>query len=127
MYTVAILTLAFLGIVALEQLPGVMTPTADPGELLMYGLFKISLLDDITHGISGLAGLVALLGGYRWQVRYLLLVGGYYALDALFFVVNGALTGQSAVDNVLLNLPHVLIAVLVAFALRSSIRAIELR
>ena len=93
----------------------------------MFGLFKISLLDDITHGISGLLGVAALLGGYKWRVKYLMLVGGYYALDATFFVVNGFFTGQNVIDNFLLNGPHIGITVLVIFALCHSVKRIELK
>lgn len=120
------LTALFIGIVLLERFPGVLTPTGEPYESFMFGLFKISLLDDITHGISGLLGLIALIKGYRWTVKFLMLVGGYYALDALFFVVNGFATGQGFIDNLMLNGPHIGITVLVAYALMKSVRRIEL-
>ncbi len=120
------LTALFIGIVLIERLPGVLTPTGEPFESLMFGLFKISLLDDITHGISGLLGLIALFKGYRWTVRFLILIGGYYALDATFFIVNGFATGQGLVDNLMLNGPHIGITVLVAYALMKSVRRIEL-
>ena len=55
-----------------------------------------------------------------------MLVGGYYALDALFFVVNGFATGQGLSDNLMLNGPHIGITVLVAYALMKSVRRIEL-
>ncbi|MCI0663881.1 MAG: DUF4383 domain-containing protein [Acidobacteria bacterium] len=100
--------------------------TDAPYEWLMFGLFKISLLDDITHGISGLLGVIALFRGYRWTVKYLMLIGGYYALDALFFVVNGFVTGQGIVENFMLNGPHIAITALVAYALLKSIKHIEL-
>lgn len=126
-YVTIFLTALFIGIVLLEQMPGVMTPTDDPHEAFMFGLFKISLLDDITHGISGILGLGALFLGYRMRVFYLMLIGGYYALDALFFVVNGFFTGQSLVENILLNGPHIGITVLVAYALWASLQSIELK
>ncbi len=97
-----------------------------PHEWLMFETFKISLLDDITHGISGLLGLIALVLGYKWTVKFLMLVGGYYALDALFFVVNGFATGQGFIDNMLLNGPHIGIAVVVFYALHTSVKNIEL-
>jgi hypothetical protein len=120
------LTALFIGIVLIERLPGVMVPTNEPFESLMFGLFKISLLDDITHGISGLLGLGALILGYRWTVKFLMVAGGYYALDALFFVVNGFATGQSIIDNLMLNGPHIGITILVAYALSKSVKRIEL-
>jgi hypothetical protein len=125
-YIALFLTALFAGIVLIERLPGVLTPTAVPFEWLMFGLFKISLVDDITHGISGIFGIIALLKGYRWTVKYLMLIGGYYSLDALFFIVNGFFTSQPIIDNFLLNGPHIGITVLVAYALFKSIKHVEL-
>lgn len=125
-YVAIFLTALFIGIVLIERLPGVLTLTSVPNEWLMFGTFKISLVDDITHGISGLLGAIALLKGYRWTVKYLILIGGYYSLDALFYIVNGFMTGQGIVDNFLLNGPHIGITVLVAYALMKSIKHIEL-
>lgn len=125
-YVAGFLTVLFIGIVCLERFPGVLTVTTVPHEWLMFGTFKISLVDDITHGISGVLGIIALLKGYRWTVYYLMLIGGYYFLDALFFVVNGFMTGQGVIDNLLLNGPHIGIAVLVGYALMKSIKHIEL-
>jgi hypothetical protein len=125
-YVTWFLTLLFIGIVLLERVPGVMTATSDPYESLMFGLFKISLLDDITHGISGIIGVVAIWKGYRTSVYFLMCIGGYYALDALFFLVNGLLTKQSLVENISLNIPHIGITVLVIYALRKSLKSVEL-
>ena len=121
-----LLSTVFLGIVLIERLPGVLVPTDDPHEWLMFGLFQISLLDDITHGISGVLGFIALAKGYRATVYYLMLIGGYYALDALFFIAYGVAAAKPLIENVLLNLPHVLIAVLVFLALRRSVDAVAL-
>ncbi len=126
-YVGLFLTTLFIGIVLIERFPGVLTDTTVPYEWLMFGLFKISLLDDITHGISGFFGIMALLGGYRWTIKYLMLIGGYYSLDALFSLVNGVFTGQTFIENFMLNAPHVGITVLVAFALYTSVKNIELR
>ncbi len=102
-------------------------PTSEQYESLMFGLFKISLLDDITHGLSGVLGLLALFAGYRYVVYYLMLVGGYYALDATFFILNGIFTNQPIVENLSLNIPHIGITVLVIYALRNSLKKIELK
>lgn len=120
------LTALFIGIVLIERIPGVLVDTDVPYEWLMFGLFKIALLDDITHGLSGLAGIVALLSGYRWTVKYLMVIGGYYSLDALFYITNGFFTSQGVIDNFLLNGPHILITVLVIIALSKSVHHIEL-
>jgi hypothetical protein len=53
-YIVLFLTVLFIGIVTIERLPGVLVTTDIVNEWLMFGTFKISLLDDITHGLSGL-------------------------------------------------------------------------
>jgi hypothetical protein len=126
-YVTVVLTIAFVGIVLLEQVPGVMTATVNQYESLMFNLFEISLLDDITHGVSGLLGLFAIWGGYRMMVKYLILVGGYYTLDALFFVINGFATGQSLTNNFLLNGPHIAISIAVYIALKASIIRLELK
>ncbi|MEK7641361.1 MAG: DUF4383 domain-containing protein [Patescibacteria group bacterium] len=125
-YITLFLAISFVGIVLLEQVPGVMTPTDEPHVSLMFGLFEISLLDDITHLLSGLLGFLALSLGYKVTVKYLMLVGGYYTLDALFFVINGFMTSQPIIDNLSLNVPHIIIAALVAIALKKSVRNIEL-
>lgn len=126
-WATAILAVLFGGIVLLEQVPGVMTPTADPHESLFFGLFEISLLDDITHGLSGLLALLALFLGYHARVGYLALVGGYYALDATFYLLYGFAAGQPLMDNVLLNGPHVAITILVGYALWSSVERVVLK
>ena len=126
-YIATFLTVLFIGIVSIERIPGVLVATDTAYEWLMFGLFKISLLDDITHGVSCILGVIALCNGYKWRVKYLMFVGGYYALDALFFVINGFFTGQNIVDNFLLNGPHIGIAVLVIFALYHSVKKIELK
>ena len=125
-YLALFLAVGFLGIVILERFPGVMTPTDIEHTELMFNLFHISLLDDITHFLSGLLGFIAVFAGYKWTVKYLMLIGGYYTLDALFFVVNGFATGQPVVENLMLNLPHIIIVAIVAYALSKSVKNIEL-
>ncbi|MEI6345938.1 MAG: DUF4383 domain-containing protein [bacterium] len=125
-YIAIFLVVGFFGIVLIERFPGVMVPTSEEHVSLMFGLFKISLLDDITHALSGILGLIAVCLGCKWTVKYLMLVGGYYTLDATFFIVNGFMTGQPIVENISLNLPHVIIAGLVYFALIKSVKNIEL-
>lgn len=129
-YIVLFLSVLFVGIVVIEQLPGVMVPLLSSGgelDYLMFGLFKISILDDITHLVSGLVGFYALYRGHPMRVKYLMLFGGYYTLDALFYIVNGFATGQSIVDNFLLNAPHVGISILAGIAIAFSVKKIELK
>ena len=128
-YVILFLSILFVGIVLIEQVPGVMVPVAGSEglEYLMFGLFKISLLDDITHLVSGLVGFYVLFRGYPIRVKYLMLFGGYYTLDAIFFILYGLVSGQSLMDNFLLNAPHVGISVLACIALAKSVRSIELK
>ena len=126
-YVAIFITALALGIVLIERFPGVLVPTEVPYESLMFGLFEISLLDDITHGITGFLGLIALYLGYRWTVKFLIFIGGYYSLDALFHILNGFATGQNIIDNILLNGPHIGITILVAYALLKSIKHVELK
>jgi hypothetical protein len=126
-YIALFLTLGFITIVSIERIPGVLTLTAVPYEWLMFGVFKISLVDDITHGLSALFGILALISGGRWTVKYLMVIGGYYSLDALFYVVNGFFTGMTLADNLILNAPHILISILVIIALRGSVKQIVLK
>ena len=125
-YIAMYLTALFVGIVLIERVPGVLVNTADPHEWLMFGIFKISLVDDITHGLSGIAGIIALCMGSRATIKYLMVIGGYYSLDALFYVVNGFLTGQSIIGNLMLNGPHIGIGILVFIALRLAVTHISI-
>lgn len=120
------LSVLFIAIVVMEGIPGVCVSTEVPFERLMFGLFQISLLDDITHAMSGMFGILAVTLGYRWTVKYLMVVGGYYSLDALFFVTFGVLSGQPITSNLMLNAPHILISATIFFALRFSVKKIEL-
>ena len=129
-YIVLFLSVLFVGIVVLEQMPGVMIPMHSMHgevEYLMYGLFKISLLDDITHLLSGLVGFYALFRGHAMRVKFLMLFGGYYTLDAVFYILNGFATGQPVIDNLMLNGPHVGISVLAGIGIYLSVKRIELR
>ena len=129
-YIVLFLSVLFVGIVAIEQVPGVMVPisnTLGEVEYLMFGLFKISLLDDITHLVSGLVGFYALFRSYRMRVIYLMVFGGYYTLDAAFYILHGLVTHQPLIENLSLNGPHVGISVLSLIGLYFSIQKLELK
>lgn len=121
-----ILSLTFIGIVLLEQVPGVMTPTADPYESLMFNLFKISLLDDVTHGLSGILGLLSIYKGRKWIVKWVLLIGGYYSLDAIFATINSMLIGEPASTWISLNFPHYGITTLCIIALYFGVKDISI-
>jgi hypothetical protein len=79
-------------------------------ERMMFDLFKISLLDDVTHGVTALAALAAVLHSRRACLLFLTAFGFYYALDAIFFLTYGVLSHQAPLDNIMLNAPHVAIS-----------------
>ena len=109
-------------VVALGYIPGLNGPVHQhhamaEGEHLLMGRYAISLIDDVTHGVTALVLLVAALASARMSRLALTAFGWYYACDAVFYLVNGVLTGQAPSANVLLNLPHVVIsAILLAIA-----------
>jgi hypothetical protein len=122
-----ILSITFIGIVLLERVPGVMTPTINPYESLMFNLFKISLLDDVTHGLSGIAGLFAIYKGRKAIVKWLMWIGGYYSLDAIFATIASILMGESVVSWFSLNFPHYMITILCLTGLYFGVKNIEVK
>jgi hypothetical protein len=85
--------------------------TIRPDDRLLFGLFEISLIDDVTHGLTALAFLVALLSPSRsLGLLALTAFGHYYALDAIFHLINGLFDGGSYISDILLNFPHVIIS-----------------
>lgn len=97
----------FAVVVAMGYIPQFITH--EGGERLMFGLFRISPLDDITHGITAVAALAAALTSTAACLLFLTAFGWYYALDALFFLTNGFFNELSWMQDLMLNLPHVLI------------------
>lgn len=76
-------------------------------ERLMFGLFMLSPLDDITHGITALAALAAALHSRRACLLFLTAFGWYYALDAIFFLTYGFVNDKPWLADLMLNAPHV--------------------
>ena len=81
-----------------------------PGEHTMMGLYKISLQDDVTHGLSALAFLIAALLSARASRLALTAFGWYYAYDATIYLVTGILQQKPFLQNFGLNAPHVVIS-----------------
>lgn len=81
-----------------------------PGEHTMLGLYKISLQDDVTHGISAIVFLIAALVSARWSRLALAAFGWYYAYDATIYLVTGILQQKPFMQNFGLNAPHVVIS-----------------
>jgi hypothetical protein len=82
----------------------------EPGSHTLLGLYTISLLDDVTHGLSALLFFVAALHSARASRLALTAFGWYYAYDAVIYLVTGVLQGDPLAQNVGLNLPHVVIS-----------------
>lgn len=79
-------------------------------EHTMLGLYTISLLDDVTHGLSALAFLLGSLLSARLSRLALTAFGWYYAYDATIYLVTGVLQQKPFMQNVGLNAPHVVIS-----------------
>jgi hypothetical protein len=113
-----IFALFFAVVVILGYIPGLnaahvhhpgMAPM-EAGEHMLLGRYRISLLDDVTHGLSALLFLVASLHSARSSRLALTAFGWYYAYDATIYLVTGVLQGTPLVDNLALNAPHVVIS-----------------
>jgi hypothetical protein len=100
----------FVIVVAIGYVPQFIT--AENGERLLFGLFQLSLIDDVTHGVTAIAALVAGLTSRKLSILFLTAFGFYYGLDAIFFLVYGFFNEKSYIADILLNLPHVGIATL---------------
>ena len=108
----------FGAVVALGYIPGLNSAAhvhhpgmqMEPGSHTLLGLYTISLLDDVTHGLSALLLLVAALHSARASRLALTAFGWYYAYDAVIYLVTGVLQGEPLSKNVGLNLPHVVIS-----------------
>ena len=113
----------FAAVVILGYIPGLnaahvhhpgMAPM-EAGEHMLLGRYRISLLDDVTHGLSALLFLIASIHSARFSRLVLTAFGWYYAYDATIYLVTGVLQGTGLIDNVLLNLPHVVISSIMLF------------
>jgi len=92
------------------------------GERLLLGLFVLSPLDDITHGLTALAFLYAAVRNTPAVSRFLCaMFGGYYSLDAIFFLGYGFVNEKTWLQDIALNAPHVLLgSLLMVLAYRGS-------
>jgi hypothetical protein len=82
----------------------------EPGEHMLLGLYRISILDDVTHGLSAILLLVAALHSARASRLALTAFGWYYAYDAIIYLVTGMLQSKPLGENIGLNIPHVIIS-----------------
>jgi hypothetical protein len=100
--------LLFIWVVASGYIPSFIT--YDGTDRIQFGLFRLSVIDDVTHGVTALAALVASLASLRLSLLFLTAFGFYYALDAIFYLTYGLFNDKGLVPNILLNTPHVLIS-----------------
>jgi hypothetical protein len=107
-----VFSIVFVVVVAMGWMPQCITAmqmTPEGPERTMFGLFKMSMLDDVTHGLSALLLLAASIRSRQASLLALTAFGWYYACDAAFFLINGFIIHKPLMSNVMLNLPHVLI------------------
>jgi hypothetical protein len=95
----------FCFVVALGYVPSFNVTVAN--ERMLFGLFMLSPLDDITHGLTAIAAAAAAVHSGRAARLFFTAFGWYYALDAIFFLCYGAVNDKPWLADVLLNLPHV--------------------
>jgi hypothetical protein len=109
-YRLAAIAFALMagGVVAMGWVPG--WYTVEGSERKLFGLFALSTLDDITHGLTAIAFAVAALREVPLMRLAFVTFGSYYALDATFFLLNGFVNELSWMQDIMLNLPHVLIS-----------------
>ena len=108
----------FAFVVALGFMPGINGQphvhhpgmSMEPGEHMLMGLYRISLLDDVTHGLSAILFFVAALHSARASRLALTAFGWYYAYDAVIYLVTGVLQSKPLGENIGLNIPHVIIS-----------------
>ena len=108
----------FFFVVALGYMPGLNGQPhvhhagmqMEPGEHMLLGLYRISILDDVTHSLSAILLLVAALHSARASRLALTAFGWYYAYDAIIYLVTGVLQSKPLGENVGLNIPHVIIS-----------------
>jgi hypothetical protein len=103
----AVFAVVFALVVASGYVPGWITHVGN--ERMLFGLFMMSELDDITHGVTALACAVAALHSARLVRLVFVTFGSYYALDAVFYLLYGFVNDKTLMQNIMLNLPHVII------------------
>jgi hypothetical protein len=93
---------------------------------MLLGRYAISLLDDVTHGLTALLLLAASLRSARVSRIALVVFGSYYAVDAAIYIITGLLQGDPIGANLALNLPHVVLSSVMLWLAYPRPRTVEL-
>src|SRR5262249_50286261 len=88
--------LLFVWVVVSGYIPSFIT--YDGTDRIQFGLFRLSLIDDVTHGVTALLALIAALTSLRNSLLFLTAFGFYYALDAIFYLIFGVLSHKAVID-----------------------------
>ena len=128
--------LFFTLVVVLGYIPGLNAAAhqhhaagSDPTEHMLLGRYVISLLDDVTHGMTAILLAVASLHSARMSRLALTAFGWYYCTDAVIYLVTGVLQQSAIVANLLLNLPHVVLSSIMlglAYRGRANVSRVDL-
>lgn len=108
----------FIIVVALGWMPqciSEMHMTPHGMERTMFGLFALSMLDDITHGVTAIVLVAAAVHSHRASTLAFTAFGWYYACDAVFFLLNGFFNDKPWAADIMLNLPHVVLSSIMLF------------
>jgi hypothetical protein len=70
----------------------------------------MSKLDDVTHGVTAVALLLGALHSRKAATLAFTAFGWYYACDAVFYLIDGALNHRPILSNIALNAPHVILS-----------------
>ncbi len=97
--------LLFLGVYALDYVPGIMDQNG-----LMFGLFHMSRLIDLGHLGAGSLALICALISAKASRFYFWLLGVWYTIDVVTYFFSH-LSTLPLIKNVLVNMPHILIFV----------------
>jgi hypothetical protein len=94
----------FLAVYSLDYVPGVMAPNGK-----MFGLFSMTTFVDMGHlGLGALALACGFIGQKASRV-YFWFLGFFYAADVILYAFRHLHT-LPPVTNLLVNLPHILVA-----------------
>ena len=105
--------IVFMIVIGLGWMPQCITAmhmTPSGPERTMFDLFVLSMLDDITHGVTAIVLVAASLHSRRASVLAFTAFGWYYACDAGFFLLNGFFNDKPWSADIMLNLPHVVLS-----------------